>query len=214
MIGIGRVVRRTERGQRCPWTATFTQTLRGLVLAAEEAVGAHGEHVLHRHNDAALRFEFDNLFREAFGVLALPPERRVDDHRRRSQGFGGAHRTLELLDRIGTPHALRNQQTRRMHRLHRNRILANEGSDSTDVLTHGFGPHHQFDAVVSEISGVAKCRFRVLRIHRSRRQADGYRPTNHALRSPDHRPINPRSTRTPVDRASRSCRRPPRSRNS
>lgn len=105
-----------------------------------------------------------------------------------------------------------------MHGLHRNRILANEGSHSTDVLTHGFGPHHQFDTVVSEISGVAKCCFRVLRIYRSRRQADSDRSAHSSQPSSQRKPVPfsgrpscsaPSSTTMPtskpIDRVDQSC---------
>ena len=61
---------------------------------------------------------------EPLGVAALPPERRMHDDGLGAELLGGAHAALQLGDRVGAPHPLRDQQARRMHRQHRHRHSA------------------------------------------------------------------------------------------
>jgi hypothetical protein len=117
VVAVQRVVGRRERrdaGSRLA-PALAHPLDRGLPRS-EEPVGAEREHVLHRHHHLAARLEFGDLVGEPLGVAALPAERRMHHDRLRAQLFGGAHAAVQFGDRVGAPHPLRDQQTRRVHR--------------------------------------------------------------------------------------------------
>ena len=95
---------------------------------------------------------------KAVGVAALPPERRMHDDGLGAELLGGAHAALEFGDRVGTPHPLRDQQARRVHRQHRHVVLLDSCCDGVDVLADRLGPHHQLDAVIAQPGGVLERR--------------------------------------------------------
>ena len=74
----------------------------------------------------------------------------MHDDRLGGELLGGAHAALEFQDRVSTPDPLRDQQAWRVHRQHGHLVPLGELLHGVDVLTDRFGPHHQFDAVVTQ----------------------------------------------------------------
>lgn len=170
---VGGVDRGAEGRDVDAGAAATLHPLRGLVVLAEDPVGAHGEHVLHRDRDTAVGLEFGDERRELLHVATLPPERRVHHDGRGAELLRGGHRPREFGDGVATPDPLRDEQTGRVHRQHRHGVAVRQIVDVVDVLADLFAPHHQLDAVEPQLAGVLERGLGVLRIDRRGRQSDG-----------------------------------------
>mgnify|MGYP007115106263 CR=1 FL=1 len=117
--------------------------------------------------------------RRVIQIARLPENPPAEcDHGVRAQILGGLHRPHQLGRRITTPDALGDQQARRVDRLHRHVVALGERLHRVDVLADGLGPHHQFDAVITQPGGVFEGGLGPQRVHRGRRESDLDRGTH------------------------------------
>src|SRR6201999_4452284 len=105
-------------------------------------------------------------------VPPLPTERRMHDDGLGAELLSGPHTAIQLGNRVGSPHPLRYQQTRRMYRQHRHPVAPREFGHRADVLADRLAPHHQLDTVVTEVGCVLESGLGLLWIDRGRRQTD------------------------------------------
>ena len=109
---------------------------------------------------------------EAPGILALPPERRMDHDGLRTEHLRRELSAAQLDPRVGRPHALRDHQTGGMYGEDRHAVLFGQPSQGVRILADRVRPHHDLDAVVTELIRGLERERRRLGEHRGGRQSD------------------------------------------
>ena len=137
------------------------------------AAGSQRVHVLHREDHAGFPGHGGQAGLEAADVLALPAERRVQDHHPGADPLGQFLGPPQLLPRLPAPHPLGEQQAGRVHGHDRQLVVVLEPEQRLGGLAHRVGVDHHLDPVVAEPGGHLEGVRGALRVDRRGGQGDG-----------------------------------------